>query len=1096
MVTKGIITSIDFNGNTCQVRIPLFETAGNDPIISTAIVSNTPGSYNGYKVGDVVLVAFEDGKMETPVVIGKLYLGAEKEKADPRGSLNTESLVAAKTAAVPADTKLTIDTDKNLPNTMNPYANLSSIANNLNKLNTDVNYLDVFTNNQFSSVITDVNKQGEELRSEIKQTASNIEAKVDKKHDSTTTGLGWNLTDTKWTIDATNTAWPTNKLTLFEVDRDGQVIINGNVRIGGYPQSRTRFYKKLAAGSDSPKAPDTNTATEKLPDEGWRETYEWENTCHIWETIQTIIYDTNDKGELELKITYSTPVDITGAAGEQGISIKSQIIYYAMVDSDITHVEKPDYVPKGGSNQDNHVYGNSTDNNIIDLTAASPVKGYGWSTTPHEYIDGWNYYTSVLTIYSDDNQAVSPAINHRNFADPVKAQELDGVYELAQGKSKNYYSEIDPAGTRGNDAYGLTMRKGYCWFDTGYTQISTPEAKSDYLGKWLRIQDANGDYVVKSGENPVRLIQWKDGITDQRYNMIKVGPDNIDTLISNKTIVVGMTEAFETGILSQWNGTNWVDISGELVTNKLTTNYINALDITTKKIHVKDANGNTLFKANGIPGEADSNKVTIGGFDVDHNKLSIGTIGSDNSIALISDKSITPIKIAGSSEKNNWSIVAGKNFGVDSSGKAYVSDINVDGIEFDTAYYSEGIDATVSFRYGRSGHPQPEEVIDGINVALSTNDSDADIAIWIKANIIRGATELSNNINCVVSYTWGEWAEDSSGTKHFDKNKIFYESKNVVLSSKDYPQDQQPFTSYVLVAHNKPNGFLIKESVKLSVTEVSTRTGNFINRRGFFVDSNNNHTSGYLFNLTPNSYAGEDNVGNEFTVKWFSDSKTEIEYDSTITLNNGNFMRVYLPSTEFKQLTSASISFHHDADEKDTSGSEYVGEYVYEYARTNLPKFSIGKIDYSKVFSDGVIIIDIVINGLGDNETYIPKYSDCITLHVSGSNELVWETAETEKLCSITMDRSNPNVSISNANNAITLKIDGNILGITHLYFSVEAIIDGEKKDIFKSASNIGLVYDSNTRSYNLSGQLNITTLASGWCVVKASCKYLKAKMA
>ena len=198
MVTKGIITSIDFNGNTCQVRIPFFETASNDPIIGTAIVSNTPGSYNGYKAGDVVLVAFEDGQMETPVVIGKLYLGAEKEKADPRGSLNTESLVAAKTAAVPADTKLTADTDKNLPNTMNPYANLSSIANNLNKLNTDVNYLDVFTNNQFSSVITDVNKQGEELRSEIKQTAENIENKVVHKHkDGSQNGLGWDLNDTE-----------------------------------------------------------------------------------------------------------------------------------------------------------------------------------------------------------------------------------------------------------------------------------------------------------------------------------------------------------------------------------------------------------------------------------------------------------------------------------------------------------------------------------------------------------------------------------------------------------------------------------------------------------------------------------------------------------------------------------------------------------------------------------------------------------------------------------------------------------------------------------------------------------------------------------
>ena len=76
MVTKGIITSIDFNGNTCKVRIPFFETAGNDPIISDAIISNTPGVYNGYKVDDVVLVAFEDGLMNNPVVIGKLYLGA------------------------------------------------------------------------------------------------------------------------------------------------------------------------------------------------------------------------------------------------------------------------------------------------------------------------------------------------------------------------------------------------------------------------------------------------------------------------------------------------------------------------------------------------------------------------------------------------------------------------------------------------------------------------------------------------------------------------------------------------------------------------------------------------------------------------------------------------------------------------------------------------------------------------------------------------------------------------------------------------------------------------------------------------------------
>ena len=67
-----------------------------------------------------------------------------------------------------------------------------------------------------------------------------------------------------------------------------------------------------------------------------------------------------------------------------------------------------------------------------------------------------------------------------------------------------------------------------------------------------------------------------------------------------------------------------------MVTNKLTANYINALDITTNKIHVKDTNGNTLFKANGIPGEKDSNQVTIGGFSVTKDALVGGKINTQN----------------------------------------------------------------------------------------------------------------------------------------------------------------------------------------------------------------------------------------------------------------------------------------------------------------------------------------------------------------------------------------------------------------------------------------------------------------------------------
>ena len=136
MVTKGIIKSIDLLGNTCTVHIPFFETAGNDPIIETATVSNTPGSYNGYKVGDVVYVAFEDGSMSNPVIIGKLYLGTEKEKADPRGVSNVEESSAAKKATLPADAQLTADLERGMPNTTVPYRSLSSIANELNTFKT------------------------------------------------------------------------------------------------------------------------------------------------------------------------------------------------------------------------------------------------------------------------------------------------------------------------------------------------------------------------------------------------------------------------------------------------------------------------------------------------------------------------------------------------------------------------------------------------------------------------------------------------------------------------------------------------------------------------------------------------------------------------------------------------------------------------------------------------------------------------------------------------------------------------------------------------------------------------------------------------
>lgn len=96
MVTKAEIQSIDFNSNICQVRIPIFEDRTGNKVVCKATFAIPPGVYNGFQVGDVVYVAFEDGHISTPVVIGKLFLGTAAEASNLGGAINCSSFTLTK----------------------------------------------------------------------------------------------------------------------------------------------------------------------------------------------------------------------------------------------------------------------------------------------------------------------------------------------------------------------------------------------------------------------------------------------------------------------------------------------------------------------------------------------------------------------------------------------------------------------------------------------------------------------------------------------------------------------------------------------------------------------------------------------------------------------------------------------------------------------------------------------------------------------------------------------------------------------------------------------------------------------------------------
>lgn len=82
MITKGKIVSTpgELNENIYSVRIPYFESAGiNQKQIFSCTVCGDPGIVNGLRVDDTVFVAFEDGKNESPVIIGKLFTNNDSD---------------------------------------------------------------------------------------------------------------------------------------------------------------------------------------------------------------------------------------------------------------------------------------------------------------------------------------------------------------------------------------------------------------------------------------------------------------------------------------------------------------------------------------------------------------------------------------------------------------------------------------------------------------------------------------------------------------------------------------------------------------------------------------------------------------------------------------------------------------------------------------------------------------------------------------------------------------------------------------------------------------------------------------------------------
>lgn len=322
-----------------------------------------------------------------------------------------------------------------------------------------------------------------------------------------------------------------------------------------------------------------------------------------------------------------------GAPGAPGVSIISQTTYYALIHNKYTS----DSIAAPESDAATDLIVKAKAGNILNTTGANKETLGAWNTTPpaqNNETNGWKYWTTVRTEFS--NETVT-------FSNPIINEDLSGVYALAQGKTTNYYSNIDPIKA------GYDVKEGDCWF-------YTPEGGGGYIYEEVSPQPSIGQehlyvgyYITTDELNPAAYIE--------------VTADNLDELLSGDGLIAleaGKTKCYErkidprdTNTLYQWNGSDWEDIGSEIVTNKVTAQFINALDVTAKKIKILDTDNSTLFEADGLDG---NHIVTIGGFEVEKNVLTTGDTTTGNLIKLSSNNdNVYTIGNFTSAEKNSIS---------------------------------------------------------------------------------------------------------------------------------------------------------------------------------------------------------------------------------------------------------------------------------------------------------------------------------------------------------------------------------------------------------------------------------------------------------
>ncbi len=155
--------------NKFKIYIPIFRRAGepiDNPLSASTMYATlcyNPGAENGYRVGDVVYISFENNQMGEPIILGKLFLNNSQE------SLNTTYLVGdelniSNTAKLPINTTIG---DRSGEDIDALFRRVDNTENRISNLNDDLTTSNVILDSKIEDVCENLSSDISELKEDV-----------------------------------------------------------------------------------------------------------------------------------------------------------------------------------------------------------------------------------------------------------------------------------------------------------------------------------------------------------------------------------------------------------------------------------------------------------------------------------------------------------------------------------------------------------------------------------------------------------------------------------------------------------------------------------------------------------------------------------------------------------------------------------------------------------------------------------------------------------------------------------------------------------------------------------------------------------------